>query len=115
MPEATLILSQAATYLASCPKSNASYMAIKIAAQDVDNLPAYDVPIYLRNAPTKLMKDLNYGKDYKYSHDFHEHFVEQDYLPEEIKNKIYYLPTEIGEEKKFKDRLNKLWNKRKKT
>ncbi|MDQ3194090.1 MAG: replication-associated recombination protein A [Bacteroidota bacterium] len=113
MPEAALVLSQAATYLASCPKSNASYMAIKKATQDVENLPVYDVPIHLRNAPTKLMKDLNYGKDYKYSHDFDGHFVEQDYLPGELKDKIYYLPTEIGEEKKFKDRLDRLWKKRK--
>jgi putative ATPase len=113
MPEAALVLSQAVTYLASCPKSNASYMAIKNANEDIGNSPAYDVPIHLRNAPTKLMKDLNYGKDYKYSHDFDEHFTEQQYLPDELKDKIYYLPTEIGEEKKLKERLNKLWkNKR---
>ncbi|MEO8210161.1 MAG: replication-associated recombination protein A [bacterium] len=112
MPEGSLVLSQAATYLASCPKSNASYMAVKNANEDINNLPAYDVPIHLRNAPTKLMKDLNYGKEYKYSHDFDEHFTEQQYLPEELKDKLYYLPTDIGEEKKLKDRLNKLWKKR---
>ncbi|MDQ3022156.1 MAG: replication-associated recombination protein A [Bacteroidota bacterium] len=113
MPEGSLVLSQAATYLASCPKSNASYMAIKKANEDINNFPAFDVPIHLRNAPTKLMKDLNYGKEYKYSHDFDEHFTEQQYLPEELKDKLYYLPTDIGEEKKLKDRLNKLWKKRK--
>ncbi len=112
MPEATLVLAQAATYLASCPKSNASYLAVKKASEDVENLPAYDVPLHLRNAPTKLMKELNYGKDYKYSHDFDEHFVEQQFLPEEVKDKTYYLPTDIGGEKKFKERLNKLWKKR---
>lgn len=112
MPEATLVLSQAATYLASCPKSNASYMAINNAKEDVNNLPAYDVPFHLRNAPTKLMKELNYGKEYKYSHDFDEHFTEQQYLPDELKDKIYYLPADIGEEKKLKDRLNKLWKKK---
>ncbi len=113
MPEAALILSQAATYLASCPKSNASYLAIMKATEDINNSPPYDVPIHLRNAPTKLMKDLNYGKEYKYSHDFDEHFTEQQYLPDELKDKIYYLPTDIGDEKRLKDRLNKLWkNKR---
>jgi len=114
MPEATLVLAQAATYLASCPKSNASYMAIKKAGEDVDNLPVYDVPIHLRNAPTKLMKDLNYGKDYKYSHQFDQHFVDQQYLPDELKDKIYYVPTDIGDEKTFRERLSKLWENKKK-
>lgn len=113
MPEATLVLAQTATYLASCPKSNASYLGINKALADVNNLPAYDVPLHLRNAPTKLMKELNYGKEYKYSHDFEEHFVEQQFLPDELKDKIYYSPTDIGGEKKLKDRLDKLWKKRK--
>ncbi len=113
MPEATLVLSQTATYLASCPKSNASYMAVSKARQDVNELPAYDVPMHLRNAPTKLMKDLNYGKDYKYAHDFENNFVEQQFLPDELKDKIYYNPTDNGSETKFKKRLNELWKKRK--
>ncbi len=112
MPEATLVLAQAATYLASCPKSNSSYMAISKAKEDVNNHPAYDVPIYLRNAPTKLMKDLNYGKDYKYAHDFEKNFVEQQYLPDELKDRIYYDPSENGEEGKLKKRLKELWKKR---
>ena len=112
MPEGSIILAQAATYLASCPKSNASYKAIKAAGEDVNNLPAFDVPLHLRNAPTKLMKDLNYGKEYKYSHDFEKHFIEQQYLPEEIKEKLYYKPTDEGEEGKLKKRLNELWEKR---
>lgn len=112
MPEATLVLSQAATYLASCPKSNASYMAIQKAEEDVRNNPAYDVPIHLRNAPTKLMKEIGYGDDYKYAHDFDDNFVEQQYLPDELKHKIYYEPKDSGAEGKLKERLNKLWKKR---
>jgi len=115
MPEARIVLAQCATYLASCNKSNASYMAIDSALSDVENLPDFNVPIHLRNAPTKLMKDLKYGKDYKYAHSFDKHFVEQDYLPEELKNKIYYAPGEFGTEAKFKKRLEELWKKRKKS
>ena len=113
MPEAALVLPQTAIYLASCPKSNASYKAIGKAKEDVNNLPAYDVPLHLRNAPTKLMKDLNYGKEYKYAHDFDDNFAEQQYLPDELKDKIYYLPSENGKEMDFKKRLRDLWkNKR---
>ncbi len=113
MPEAALVLSQTATYLASCPKSNASYIALSKAKQDVNDLPAYDVPLHLRNAPTKLMKDLNYGSDYKYSHDFENNFTQQEYLPDELKDRIYYSPSDNGEEKNIKKRLNELWkNKR---
>lgn len=113
MPEATLVLSQTATYLASCPKSNASYIAISKAKQDVNENPPFDVPLHLRNAPTKLMKDLNYGKEYKYAHDFENNFTEQQYLPDELKDKIYYEPSENGMEAKFKKRLIELWKKRK--
>lgn len=112
MPEASIVLSQVATYLASCPKSNASYMAIKGASADVKQLPAYDVPLHLKNAPTKLMKDLGYGADYEYAHDHANNFVEQQYLPEEIKNKTYYNPSENGKESNFKKRLNDLWKKK---
>lgn len=113
MPEATLVLSQTATYLASCPKSNASYMAVSKAKEDVNNLSAFDVPLHLRNAPTKLMKELNYGGEYKYAHDFENNFVIQQYLPDEIKDKVYYLPTENGNEKQLKDNLRKLWKGKK--
>jgi putative ATPase len=112
MPEARIILSQTATYLASAPKSNASYMAIEQAMDDVRNLPNLPVPLHIRNAPTKLMKDLEYGKEYKYSHQFDNHFVEQQYLPDNLKDKIYYKPTEIGNEKSIRDRLNALWKKK---
>ncbi|HEX9829362.1 MAG TPA: replication-associated recombination protein A, partial [Bacteroidota bacterium] len=102
MPEAQLILAQTVTYLASAPKSNASLIAIARASEDVRNLPNLPVPLHIRNAPTKLMKDLGYGKEYKYSHDFDEHFSEQQYLPDNLKDKIYYKPTDIGKEKEIK-------------
>ncbi len=114
MPEARIILSQCATYLASQPKSNAAYLAIESAINDVRKLPNYPVPLHLRNAPTKLMKDLNYGKDYKYAHDFTEHFVLENYLPEELKFKQYYFPTDYGQEKTIKERLANWWKGKKK-
>jgi len=112
MPEASLILAQAATYLSSCQKSNASYKAISAALSEVRSRPGIAIPIHLRNAPTKLMKEMGYGKDYKYSHDFEDHFVEQDFLPEQLKDKIYYEPTEIGREANLKKYLEKKWRKR---
>lgn len=114
MPEARIILAQCATYLASSPKSNAAYMGIEKAFSDVRKKPLFPVPLHLRNAPTKLMKDLNYHKGYKYAHDFDNHFVEENYLPEELKNSQYYFPTENGQEKKLKDWLKFLWKGRKK-
>ncbi|HLD27457.1 MAG TPA: replication-associated recombination protein A, partial [Patescibacteria group bacterium] len=83
-----VILAQAVVYLAKCKKSNELYAAYGQVQTDVKNLPPYPVPLHLRNAPTKLMKDLNYGKDYKYNPDY-EGQVEQDYLPEELKDKKY--------------------------
>jgi len=110
MPEARIILSQCATYLASQPKSNASYMAINKAYNTIqDSSKKCEVPLHLRNAPTGLMKKLNYGKEYKYSHDYPENFVEQQFLPDEIKNQQFYLPSENGQEKGLKDRLKRLW------
>jgi putative ATPase len=114
MPESRIILSQCAVYLASSPKSNASYQAIEAALNDVRNNPQYQVPLHLRNAPTKLMKELGYGKDYRYPHSFDNHFIEEGYLPEELKNKQYYLPTENGNEKQIKERLKELWKNIKK-
>jgi putative ATPase len=112
MPEASIILAQAATYLASCPKSNASYKAIGEAREEVRKQPNLKIPFHLRPAPTQLMKDIGYGKHYKYSHDYDEHFIEQDFLPEEIKNSIYYEPTEIGREAALKKYLDRKWKKR---
>ncbi len=112
MPEARIILSNVATYLASAPKSNASYVAISGAMDEVRRLPNLPVPLHLRNAPTKLMKDLNYGKEYKYSHDYENNFSEQQYLPDQIINRVYYYPTENGREKQIKERLQFLWKKK---
>ncbi|MEQ9618524.1 MAG: replication-associated recombination protein A [Deltaproteobacteria bacterium] len=114
MPEASLILAQAATYLSSCPKSNASYKAISAALSEVRSKPGVAIPIHLRNAPTKLMKDIGYGKDYKYSHDSEDHFIDQDFLPEELKDRIFYEPTEIGREANLKKYLKSKWKKRRK-
>jgi putative ATPase len=113
MPEARIILSQCATYLASAPKSNASYLAIEDAMRDVRTKPNEPVPLHLRNAPTSLMKDLGYGNTYEYAHDFEGSFVEQDYLPESMRKNIYYRPTNNGREQTIRERLNNLWkNKR---
>lgn len=114
MPESRIILSQCAIYLASSPKSNSSYLAIDTALGDVNKLPHYNVPLHLRNAPTKLMKDLKYGTDYKYPHNFPNHFIEENYLPDELNNKQYYLPSENGSEKVIKERLISFWRGKKK-
>jgi len=111
MPEAAIILSQVTTYLASAPKSNASYMAVKTAMEKVSKEGASDVPLHLRNAPTGLMKSLDYGKDYDYPHNNPDHFVEADYFPEE-KSETFYHPTELGYEEFIRERLSKLWPKR---
>jgi len=114
MPEARIILAQCTTYLAACPKSNAAYLAIDEALSYVKKNPLYPVPLHLRNAPTKLMKDLKYGKEYKYPHSFENHFILEDYLPEEMKGVQFYKPTENGQEKSLKERLKSFWKNRKK-
>ena len=113
MPEARIILSNVATYLAGAPKSNASYTAISEAMDDVRRLPNLPVPLHLRNAPTALMKELNYGKEYKYAHDYDNNFIEQQNLPDQLKHKHYYVPTENGREKQIKERLQSLWKRKK--
>lgn len=114
MPEARIILAQCVTYLASAPKSNASYLGIEKALEEVRKNPLAQVPLHLRNAPTKLMQQLGYGSDYKYAHDYQNHFVEQNYLPDDLSGKQFYFPTEQGQEKKIKDWLKQLWKKKKK-
>ncbi|MBN8571650.1 MAG: replication-associated recombination protein A, partial [Ignavibacteria bacterium] len=109
MPEGRIIMGQTAVYLASAPKSNASYAAIEKAFEDVNKYPDTMVPLHLRNAPTKLMKELNYGKEYNYAHSFDNHFVDDQYLPDEVKDKIYYKPGALGKEKEIKERLEALW------
>jgi putative ATPase len=113
MPEARIILAQAATYLASSPKSNASYMAISKAMEDVRNTAMKPVPLHLRNAPTGLMKKMGYAKGYKYAHNYKGGFVEQQFLPDGLEDRVYYTPKEIGEEKNIKERLESWWRKRK--
>lgn len=105
--EGWIPLSQCAVYLASSPKSNASYMGYKQALEDVKEFGALEVPLHLRNAPTKLMKELDYGKDYKYAHNYAGNKVEQQHLPDEIKSRVYYHPTANGHEKKIKEWLKR--------
>ncbi|GIK61348.1 MAG: replication-associated recombination protein A [Ignavibacteriota bacterium] len=114
MPEARIILAQCTTYLASSPKSNASYIGISKAEHEVKNQPLYQVPVHLRNAPTKLMEELGYGEKYKYPHDFENNFLIEKYFPDEMDGKQFYFPTENGQEKNLKDRLKFLWKEKKK-
>src|SRR5512136_1874035 len=112
LPEGNLALAEAAVYLATAPKSNALYTAFQGVKKDIRELENMPVPIHIRNAPTPLMEDLGYGKDYKYPHDYPDHFVEEEYLPENLKGRIYYHPTEQGFEQEVKKRLES-WRKRK--
>jgi putative ATPase len=112
MPEARIVLAQAATYLASCPKSNAAYKAIDDALAVVRRGPDETVPLHLRNAPTGLMKQLGYGADYKYAHDYEQNVVDQAYLPERLAGTLFYRPTDNGEEKNIKARLNSWWKRK---
>lgn len=112
MPEGRIVLAQTATYLASCPKSNASYVAINEALADVKTRPDEPVPFHLRNAPTRLMENLGYAEGYKYSHDFEGGFVQQQYLPDGLKDRVYYRPTEHGAEKTIRERLLAWWRSR---
>lgn len=109
-PEARIILSETAVYLAVSPKSNSTYMAINEALALVKKTGNLPVPLHLRNAPTKLMKDLDYGKEYKYAHSYDGNFVEQAFLPEEIKDVRLYEPGNNATEKKIYEELKKKWN-----
>jgi len=108
MPEAAIILSQVTTYLASAPKSNASYMAVKKAQDHVRKDGTPGVPLHLRNAPTQLMKEENYGKDYDYPHNHPEHFTIAKYFPKGMQ-KTFYQPTNLGYENFIRERLVKYW------
>nr|WP_320050347.1 replication-associated recombination protein A [uncultured Desulfuromonas sp.] len=105
MPEGRIILAQATTYLASAPKSNASYMGIDSALAEVRRSGPLEVPLHLRNAPTKLMKELDYGKNYQYAHNDPTGFIAQDYLPEQLHGTEYYHPVDRGYEKVMAERL----------
>jgi putative ATPase len=111
MPESRIILSEAAVYLATSPKSNASYMAIEAAIGAVKQTGDLPVPLHLRNAPTKLMKQLDYGKNYKYAHSFQGNFVNQEFLPEKISGSKFYQPGNNPKETEILKTLQTLWNK----
>lgn len=108
-PESRIILSQCAVYLASSPKSNATYMAIGKAQSLVKQTGDLPVPLHLRNAPTKLMKELGYGDEYKYAHDFDNNFTEQEFLPDEIRNTVFYEPGNNSRENSDREFLKRRW------
>jgi len=108
-PEARIVLSQCVTYLATSPKSNAAYMAINQAQSAVKKTGDLSVPLSIRNAPTRLMKDIGYGKDYKYAHNHENNFVEAEFLPEEIKNTKFYDPGNNPRENAQREFLKKRW------
>jgi putative ATPase len=108
-PESRIILSQTVIYLATSVKSNASYMAINNAIEAVKNTGDLPVPLHLRNAPTKLMKEIGYGKEYEYAHNYPSNFSNQEYLPDEVKASKFYEPGNNSREKEIKENLKKLW------
>ena len=108
-PEARIILSQCATYLASSPKSNSAYVAIKDAQSIVQDKGDLSVPLHIRNAPTKFMKNQGYGKGYEYSHQYEQNFSNQEYLPDEISGMKFYDPGNNPREEELRKRLKALW------
>ena len=108
-PESRIILSETAIYLATSPKSNSSYMAINTAQELVKKTGDLPVPLNIRNAPTKLMKDLGYGEEYKYAHSYEGNFAFEEFLPDTIRNSKLYVPQENAREKEIRERLAKLW------
>ena len=112
MPEARIPLSECLIYLATSPKSNSAYLAIDEAIRLVRQTGNVPVPLHLRNAPTKLMKELNYGRDYKYAHDFPGNFVDQEYMHEEVKTAVFYKPQNNTQEVKILERLKNWWKRK---
>lgn len=110
-PEARIILSECTVYLAVSPKSNSTYKAINEAISFVQKTGNLPVPLHLRNAPTNMMKDMGYGKNYQYAHHYKNHFVEQEFLPETISGMQFYIPSENGTENKIREELSKKWKK----
>jgi putative ATPase len=113
MPEARIILSETTIYLAASPKSNSAYAAINKALEMVQKTGNLSVPLHLRNAPTSLMKDLGYGKDYQYAHNYEDHFVRENYLPDDLKKSMFYQPAENPREEEMRNRLGLLWKEMK--
>ena len=112
LPEGELALAQAAVYLATAPKSNSLYVGYGKVKEIINTTGYLPVPLHIRNAPTKLMKELDYGKDYKYAHDYVNAYVPQEYLPEKIKGQIFYQPKEAGFEKTIQEKIN-AWRQKK--
>ena len=112
LPEARINLAHGVTYLASAPKSNASYQGISDAMNEAKAMQQLRVPLHLRNAPTKLMKAEKYGEGYRYPHSYPGHFVQQQYFPDGLAPKAYYRPGDEGREKYIRERLALLWNER---
>ena len=109
MPEGRIILSQTAVYLATSPKSNSTYLAIGKALELVEKTGDLPVPLHLRNAPTNLMKQIGYGNDYKYSHDYQNHFVQQQFMPDSLQTLELYSPCDNPREQKTREELRKMW------
>jgi len=105
LPEGRIPLAQAATFLATCPKSNAAYRSMLAATEDVRARGPLPVPLHLRNAPTPLMKTLGYGREYEYPHDHPDAVVSQQYLPDALVGRTYYEPTDRGHERAIAERL----------
>ncbi len=112
LPEGEILLAQVTTYLASSPKSNASYLGLRKAQKMFKEGTIPDVPLHLRNAPTKLMDSFKYGQGYRYPHDFEGHFVKENYFPKDISAHSFYQPTRLGRETRLKDYLKKCWPER---
>ena len=112
MPEGRILLAQCTTYLACSAKSNASYLGIELATEAVQKSGDLSVPLHLRNAPTQLMKELNYGKDYQYAHNFESNFIELEFLPEEISGTKFYEPGNNSREQEQRNYLKRLWKEK---
>jgi len=110
MPESRIILSETAIYLATSPKSNSAYNAINTAIEQVKKEGGLPVPMHLRNAPTNMMKNIGYGKDYRYAHSYEGNFALQEYLPDKLTGAVFYNPGENTKEQEIKQKQNSLWN-----
>jgi putative ATPase len=111
MPEGRIPLAEATVYLATAPKSNSAYLALERALNDVRQLPNDPVPLHLRNAVTGMMRAQGYGKGYQYPHDHPDHFIQQEYLPPDLKDRRYYHPSTEGKEQEIEERLRKWWGR----
>ncbi|MCK9618069.1 MAG: replication-associated recombination protein A, partial [Lentimicrobiaceae bacterium] len=109
MPESRILLSECAVYLAISPKSNSTYMAIETALGKIKETGDLPVPLHLRNAPTRLMKDIGYGNDYKYAHHYKNNFVNMEFLPDKLTGTAFYIPSNNAKEAELRNRLHFLW------